>query len=96
MEKAANMWVEDGARALDFEQLSTGMRALSLLDSCCQDSLLAMGGMTALSYRRGVITRDELVLLARRLHAIRQEKQCRCLDAGQGSECAIVQRRHLH
>jgi len=96
MEKAEDMLVGEDARPLDYKQLNTGMEALALHDTCCRHSLLAMGGMTAFSFRSGTISQTELDLLARRLHAIRQEKQCRCGQPGQPALCVMSQPFNRH
>lgn len=67
------------------------MEVLALLESCCQHSLLAMGGMTALSYRRGRISDDQLGRLAKRLAVIRQQNQCVCQGGSGQRICATCQ-----
>lgn len=81
---------------LSYEQLSAGMEVLALIDSCCQHSLLAMGGMTALSYRRGCISDDQLRRLAKRLSIIRQHNQCFCRGGTGQHSCAACQPSRLN
>lgn len=76
---------------LSYEQLSAGLEVLALLGSCCQHSLLAMGGMTALAYRRGRISNDQLTRLARRLALIRQQNPCFCQGGSGPHTCAACQ-----
>ena len=72
------MNLHDDGVPLSYDQLSTGLEALALLEPCSPQSMLALGGMTALAYRRGRISVDQLRTLAQRMAFIRDEKQCRC------------------
>lgn len=78
--------LEDGT-PLSYEQLSTGLEVLALLEPCSAQSMLAMGGLTALSFRRGRISVDQLRYLALRMAFIRDQKQCLCGHAAHRPGC---------
>ena len=81
------MNLHDDGVALTYEQLSTGLEALALLEPCSPQSMLAIGGMTALAFRRGRISVDQLRSLAQRMAFIRDEKQCHCAPHAHSLGC---------